>query len=487
MGASGHGCSTFRGGPTGCSPRRCTTRSSGHASSGSSTPSPRLKDDADIEAHLRDEFEGADVPTWFGAGLGIAEWVPGGSHLSAAVARRTIDRMAQQFIIGTDPAETAEACAALWRRHTAATVDVLGEHTHSEAEADRYAERLRSLVVALADGSESWPVDDLLEADDIGRVPKASVSVKVTALAPSFTMLTSEQGIEQATRRLLPVLEIASGEERLGLVRHGELRGEGAHPRPVPQAPRTAGDEPAARAGSWSRPTYAIPRQDLESLASWAAGRAMPPGVRLVKGSYWDTETVEAEAESWPAPVFERKAETDANFERLVRILHSHHGTLRAAFGSHNLRSLAVVMTEARRLEDPRQRLRDPAALRDGRARPRRDAAPRCPAPRLLPDGRARSRNGLPGEAASREHLQRELRAPPFRRRRGLDELCLLRTSTGSPDRSHSPSRPATDPAAPAPYRPEPLAEWRRPEVKDADGGRDRGRVRAPTRAGWRP
>ena len=171
---------------------------------------PALGDDADIEAHLRDEFEGADVPSWFGAGLGIAEWMPGGTHLSAAVARRTIDRMAQQFIIGTDPRETAQACSALWRRHTAATVDVLGEHTHSEAEADRYAARLRALVDALADASDSWPVDDLLEADDIGPVPKASVSVKVTALAPSFTMLTSEQGLEQATNRLLPVLHSAA-------------------------------------------------------------------------------------------------------------------------------------------------------------------------------------------------------------------------------------------------------------------------------------
>ncbi len=208
---------------------------------------PALNDDADIEAHLRDEFEGADVPTWFGAGLGIAEWVPGGTHLSAAVARRTIDRMAQQFIIGTDPAETAEACSALWRRHTAATVDVLGEHTHSEAEADRYASDSERSWSPSPTASESWPVDDLLEADDLGRVPKASVSVKVTALAPSFTMLTAEQGLEQATRRLLPVLEIASSQERLGLVRHGELRGQGAHPRAFPQAPRAARDERPAR------------------------------------------------------------------------------------------------------------------------------------------------------------------------------------------------------------------------------------------------
>ena len=53
-------------------------------------------------------------------------------------------------------------------------------------------------------------------------------------------------------------------------------------------------------------------------------------------------------AEGWPVPVFEHKAETDANFERCVRLLHDHHGEVRAAFGSHNLRSLAYAVTYAR-------------------------------------------------------------------------------------------------------------------------------------------
>ncbi len=428
---------------------------------------PALKDDADIEAHLRDEFEGAEVPTWFGAGLGIAEWVPGGAHLSAAVARRTIDRMAQQFIIGTDPDETAEACSALWRRHTAATVDVLGEHTHSEAEADRYAARLRALVLALAVGSESWPVDDLLEADDLGRVPKASVSVKVTALAPSFTMLTSEQGLEQATRRLLPVLEIASARNvsvwfdmenyEVKALTHVLFR---------KLLERPEMDE--LHAGIVVQAYLRDSARDLESLASWAAGRRVPPGVRLVKGSYWDTETVEAEAQSWPPPVFERKAETDANFERCVRILHANHGTFRAAFGSHNLRSLAVAMTEARRLGIPDNGYE--IQLLYGMAEPVHDAMRRlgarlrvyAPMGELVPGMAYLVRRLL--ENTSNESFVRH----HFAEGEALDELLDAPDVASLPGPQPFAARPATNPERPTAYRPEPLAEWRRPEVTGA-------------------
>ena len=54
-----------------------------------------------------------------------------------------------------------------------------------------------------------------------------------------------------------------------------------------------------------------------------------------------------AQAAGWPVPVFEHKDETDANFERCARLLHDHHGEVRAAFGSHNLRSLAYAVAYA--------------------------------------------------------------------------------------------------------------------------------------------
>src|SRR5205814_8671938 len=63
---------------------------------------------------------------------------------------------------------------------------------------------------------------------------------------------------------------------------------------------------------------------------------------------------VVARAEGWPLPVFERKVETDANYERCTRYLVERAGTLRPAFGSHNVRSLAhaLVCTRAAGLPD---------------------------------------------------------------------------------------------------------------------------------------
>jgi RHH-type proline utilization regulon transcriptional repressor/proline dehydrogenase/delta 1-pyrroline-5-carboxylate dehydrogenase len=72
--------------------------------------------------------------------------------------------------------------------------------------------------------------------------------------------------------------------------------------------------------------------------------------VRLVKGAYWDYETVHAKANGWPIPVFQQKWESDANFERLTRFLLRNCDSLRPALGSHNVRSLAHAMAAAEHL-----------------------------------------------------------------------------------------------------------------------------------------
>ena len=89
---------------------------------------------------------------------------------------------------------------------------------------------------------------------------------------------------------------------------------------------------------------------DLARLADWAARRGRPVWVRLVKGAYWDYETVFAEASGWPVPVFRNKWETDANYERLTRYAIQRAENLHTALGSHNLRSLAHGMAVARHL-----------------------------------------------------------------------------------------------------------------------------------------
>jgi RHH-type proline utilization regulon transcriptional repressor/proline dehydrogenase/delta 1-pyrroline-5-carboxylate dehydrogenase len=83
--------------------------------------------------------------------------------------------------------------------------------------------------------------------------------------------------------------------------------------------------------------------QTLDTILEWlkTTERAHPLTIRLVKGAYWDHELVQAAQHGWSAPVFERKADTDANFEQLTRRLLDARPAIRPAIASHNLRSVA--------------------------------------------------------------------------------------------------------------------------------------------------
>jgi RHH-type proline utilization regulon transcriptional repressor/proline dehydrogenase/delta 1-pyrroline-5-carboxylate dehydrogenase len=425
---------------------------------------PALSNDTDIETHLHDEFSGVAVPAWFGTGVALAERVPGGAHVSAAIARRIIDRMARQFIAGTTPEELAATVGALWLRHTATTVDLLGEHTHSAPEADRYAERLAHLVDILATAAVRWPADAHLESDDLGVLPRCSVSVKVTALAPSFSPLTAEAGLAEAEGRLVPILQAAAsrGVSVWFDMERYEVK-ELTHRlfRRLLERP----DLSSLHAGIVVQAYLRDAADDLADLARWAANRPVPPAVRLVKGAYWDTETIDAAAKGWPAPVFERKVETDANYERLAGVLHEHHGVLRAAFGSHNLRSLAAAVVKARSQGIPDNGYE--LQLLYGMAEPVHEAIRRtglrlrvyAPTGELVPGMAYLVRRLL--ENTSNESFVRH----HFVEGEDIGELVAAPASGPLPGIPPLAHREETDPRVPGPYRPEPPAEWRRRPV----------------------
>jgi len=91
--------------------------------------------------------------------------------------------------------------------------------------------------------------------------------------------------------------------------------------------------------------------QTLDTILDWTGRveRAQPLTIRLVKGAYWDHELVQAAQHGWHTPVFERKADTDANFELLTRRLLDARPAVRVAIASHNLRSVAHAVAYARR------------------------------------------------------------------------------------------------------------------------------------------
>ncbi|MGB8700252.1 MAG: L-glutamate gamma-semialdehyde dehydrogenase, partial [Thermosynechococcaceae cyanobacterium] len=96
---------------------------------------------------------------------------------------------------------------------------------------------------------------------------------------------------------------------------------------------------------------------DLQQLINWAKQRGAPLTVRLVKGAYWDQETIIARQNHWPTPVYNHKSSTDANFERMTQRLLEHHEVLHAAIGSHNVRSQAHALAIAQALKIPKGHL----------------------------------------------------------------------------------------------------------------------------------
>jgi len=251
--------------------------------------------------------------------------------------------MAHRFIVGESPGEALGVLRGLWEAGAAMTVDLLGEATVTAAEADRYAERCSGALETLAQACAAWPERPKLERDSAGPLPRANLSVKVSALTPLLRPEAPEVGREDAARRLRPLLRRAreldahlhidmesldSLETTLELV--FELLDE-----------EELGDGPSA--GVVLQAYLRDSPEQLDRILAWAraSSRRPPLTVRIVKGAYWDHEVVDARQHGWAPPVFEDKRESDRNFEALTRRLLDARPLVRVAVGSHNLRSVA--------------------------------------------------------------------------------------------------------------------------------------------------
>ena len=258
------------------------------------------------------------------------------------MARRGITHMASRFIAGTDAAAARPTFERIWAAGMGVIVDLLGEKTITQPDADRYAARVAGLI------------EDLRATPGEGR---RSIAIKPTALAPRLHPLTAELGLAEARERLVPILRAATAADLLvwfdmeqfevkdlTLTLFRSLLGD----------PELA----AARAGIVIQAYLRDSTRDLADLLAWSAEHRRRFSVRLVKGAYWDAETVLARAHGWPVPVYEHKGDTDASFERGTRLLLEHRAgsdpTVQPAFASHNVRSIAHAIAVADDLGLPR-------------------------------------------------------------------------------------------------------------------------------------
>ena len=280
-----------------------------------------------------------------GAGLTATHLAqrPRARPLLAAFAGVGVQRMARRFIIGESVAAAAPAVSALWARGVGTSVDLLGEATVSEQEADAYAGRCLDALDALAALAARWPRRPALERDSIGTLCRVNLSVKVSALTPHIRSDAPERGIESGLARLRGLLRRARD---LGAHLHVDMESLDSRETVLGLTLSLLAEEEFRSGPSAGLVLQAYLRdspQELAQILRWVSEhpRDAPLTVRLVKGAYWDHEVVEARQHGWPIPVFERRAESDRNFELLTRRLLAAHPRIRVALGSHNLRSIA--------------------------------------------------------------------------------------------------------------------------------------------------
>lgn len=317
---------------------------------------PALSTSGSIRTHLAEYLaEAGDRVPWplaaavrlAPAGTRLADWLARAARAAAALTSR-------KFIAGSTPAESLKTVRGLRRRGLAFTADLLGEAVISESEADSYQRTCLEILRGLSGPLAAEPEIPLIDRDESGSIPRVNLSIKLSSLTPRFDPIHPAETMERVEARLRPIFRTA---RELGAYVHVDMEKYAYRDLTIELFQRVL-NEPEFR--DWSDAGIVIQAYQpealglLEGLRDWSAARGSPVTVRLVKGAYWDYEIVTARQLGWPEPVYPRKWETDASYERCSRFLVEHHGRLRPAFGSHNVRSLAHAIAAAEEAGLPR-------------------------------------------------------------------------------------------------------------------------------------
>ena len=310
---------------------------------------PTLRDPVQVAMHLQEYFcrPEQQFPASFQWGLNKVK--PEGmiARMASGQIEKQIMGMASKFIAGKDAEEALPTLKKMWKQGLAFTLDLLGESTVSEKEARDYFERYEAILDTLIEHVAEFPEQPSLENSPYGAVPRVNISIKITSLYSQIDPIDPQGSIEALKERLRPLYRKA---KKHGAFINMDMESYAykdltiALFKSLLEEPEFADYE---HAGIVIQAYLRDAERDVEELCQWAERRQAPITVRLVKGAYWDYETIHSEQEGWPSPVFGKKWETDASYERCTRVLLSHAPKVRTSIASHNVRSIAHALAFA--------------------------------------------------------------------------------------------------------------------------------------------
>jgi RHH-type proline utilization regulon transcriptional repressor/proline dehydrogenase/delta 1-pyrroline-5-carboxylate dehydrogenase len=214
-------------------------------------------------------------------------------------------------------------------------INVLGEAILGEDEAEH---RLAQILDVLAQPAVDY------------------VSVKISAICSQLDVLRFDHEVERIAGRLRRLYDAANSYRpakfvNLDMEEYRDLELTLAVFRGVLDEPAYA----TTTAGIVLQAYLPDSLPALEELCAWAQKRRDRTGawikVRLVKGANLAMEVVDAELHGWPAAPFSSKAETDANYKRMLDVVldPDNDGAVRVGIATHNLFELGWAATQADR------------------------------------------------------------------------------------------------------------------------------------------
>ena len=237
---------------------------------------------------------------------------------------------AQRFIAGEDIKSAEKSIRTLGETGRGVTLDPLGELVISEVEADNYRDKVLEFIVE--------------SARQLGKNKRnragincAHVSIKVSALCSDFRA----EAFERVCQRTIPRLrEILLTAKRCGVfinidAEHFDYRDIvfNIYRKVLLTTPELSD---YADTGIVVQSYLRDGAGHLEEICQLAKERKITMPIRLVKGAYWDVETIDADAHCWNAPEFLNKEESDLLYRQLVIKIFESWPHLQLCLAGHN-------------------------------------------------------------------------------------------------------------------------------------------------------
>jgi RHH-type proline utilization regulon transcriptional repressor/proline dehydrogenase/delta 1-pyrroline-5-carboxylate dehydrogenase len=438
---------------------------------------PYLTTSESLSRHIEEYFskQDQDIPAalkWGAKGAGLGGRITG--KMLAKTIQTNIESMAQQFIIGENIESVLNVLTKLRKDNFAFTVDILGEATVSKEEAEQYQQSYLKLLLGLQREEKRWKSLGEAESDlDWGHTSKLYISIKPSSLYSQATPSDFEGSVKAICERFEPIIRKS---KEIGAFVRIDME-QYIYKDITLEVFRRLRSSPEfkdySHVGIVLQSYLRDTDRDLEDLLGWAKAEGLPFSIRLVKGAYWDYETVTAKQNGWEMPVYTIKAETDAAFERQAQKILENHDICHLACGSHNIRSISAVLEMANALKVPENRYEFQVLY--GMAEPVRKALVKvakrvrlyCPYGELLP-GMAYLVRRLLENTANESFLRQSFAENMDMKKLLEDPAKVLEKLTEKTGTTPVSELQASRYRGPGPFINEPSVDFTRPDVRSA-------------------